>query len=337
MQGRNQSCKLMRVLTNGASVLPLVLLVRSGITKTSAELSKVAAFAKQQGLTEEKIFAQLELKYPQASGGRGGGGVTPGAEAKRAAAMANPTAASNRMGRSQSSSERRRRDRASKFGGGGGGVQVPASESHERASKFSGGGAGGGLAPPAGAYPPPSPAAQEQDPNDVLLVSAKKKDRAQQRWKKAGVLTKVAVRFKSSPQGINGKDLLARVFGGASTGGKLAGGAGADGNGGGGGDDGDGDGENVGWYVQLEETTEGPVPEKQLKAWYRLGFIKDDSMVWFEGIEGGAWASVGNSCGWAIQWERVTDPATGHDYYTSATGVTTWEKPVDGFIRSAVQ
>ena len=304
----------------------------------------MAAFAKQQGLTEEEVFAQLELKYPQAKG-QGGVGVTPGAQAKRAAAMANPAAASNRMGRSPSSSERRRRDRASKFGGGGGGVQDPASKSHERASKFSSGGGGGeggglgrGLAPPTGAYPPPPPVAQEQDQDTVRLVSAKKKDRARQRWKKAGGLTKVAVRFKSSAKGLNGKDLLAKVFGGASTGGELAGGAGADGSGGGGFDGGDdGDGENVGWYVQREETTEGPVPEKQLQKWYRLGFIKDDSMVWFEGIEGGAWASVIDTCSWAVQWERVTDPATGDDYYVSEKGVTTWEKPMYGFIRSAVQ
>ena len=120
------------------------------------------------------------------------------------------------------------------------------------------------------------------------------------------------------------------------------GGGGDGGNGGDGGGDNSAegdqtDGDNVDWYVQLEEMAAGPVSEEQLKSWYADGTADDETMVWFEGIEGGAWASVGDACSWAIQWERLVDPATGDEYYCDPVrGVVTWERPVDGCIQAAV-
>ena len=114
--------------------------------------------------------------------------------------------------------------------------------------------------------------------------------------------------------------------------------------GGGGGDGGDGVddnsaeedliGDGVEWYVQLGEIPAEPVSEEQLKSWYADGTADDETMVWFEGIEGGAWASVGDVCSWAIQWERLVDPATGDEYYCDPVrGVVTWDRPVDGCIQ----
>ena len=93
-------------------------------------------------------------------------------------------------------------------------------------------------------------------------------------------------------------------------------------------------GDGIEWYVQLEEIPAEPVSEEQLKSWYADGTADDETMIWFEGIKGGAWASVGDACSWAIQWERLVDPATGDEYYCDPVqGVVTWERPVDGCIQ----